>query len=87
MTDYKEILLQEVEKAGEVNTLSLAKERGIDHQYLFGAVKSLQASGADVSLLSVLRLELFKFYQMYACFQFYRSVYVCLPMEVGALVV
>lgn len=48
MADYREILLQEVEKAGEVNTQSLAKRLGVDHQILVGAVKSLQSLG-DVS--------------------------------------
>lgn len=50
MGDYREIVLQEVKTAGEVNTQSLAKRLGVDHQILVGAVKSLQSLG-DVSCL------------------------------------
>ncbi|KAL8582118.1 hypothetical protein ACOMHN_004038 [Nucella lapillus] len=45
MADYREIVLQEVDKTGEVDTLRLAKTLGVDHQVLVGAVKSLQSLG------------------------------------------
>ena len=48
MADYREEVLQAVEKTGEVDTLSLAKKLGVNHQVLVGAVKSLQSLG-DVS--------------------------------------
>ena len=45
MADYREVVLQAVDESGEVDTLSLAKKLGVDHQVLVGAVKSLQSLG------------------------------------------
>lgn len=46
--DYRHVLLQEVDKGGEVDTSEFAKQLGIDHSLLVGAVKSLQAQGKDI---------------------------------------
>lgn len=45
MADFTEALLTEVDRTGDVDTLSLAKKLDIDHQKLVGAVKSLQSLG------------------------------------------
>ncbi|KAK7099872.1 phenylalanine--tRNA ligase alpha subunit A-like [Littorina saxatilis] len=53
MADYRETLLQEVDKTGEVDTLSFAKKLGVSHQVLVGAVKSLQSLGGIVTVEQV----------------------------------
>ncbi|TPP45100.1 Phenylalanyl-tRNA synthetase alpha subunit [Fasciola gigantica] len=43
------ILLSELEKCGELNSLQLAKELNVDHQLVVGGLKSLQSLGDVIS--------------------------------------
>lgn len=42
MADYSEFILTEIDKVGEIDTLSFARKINVDHQKIVGAVKSLQ---------------------------------------------
>ncbi|KAK7504034.1 hypothetical protein BaRGS_00004766 [Batillaria attramentaria] len=53
MADYSEVVLREVDRTGDVDTLSLAKQLGVDHQKLVGAVKSLQSLGGILQVEQV----------------------------------
>ena len=45
MADLSELVLQHVDKEGEITTDELAKRLQKDHQKIVGAVKSLQSLG------------------------------------------
>ncbi|BFY99225.1 hypothetical protein BsWGS_02265 [Bradybaena similaris] len=45
MADLVDVLLQEVDSAGNVDSLDLSRRRGVNHQVIVGAIKSLQSLG------------------------------------------
>lgn len=51
MADLSQVVLTEVEKQGEIDTLKLSHSIKEDHQKIVGAVKSLQSLG-DVRFFS-----------------------------------
>ena len=55
MADYRDVVLREVDKAGELDTLNLAKKVGADHQAIVGAVKSIQSLGDVRKVVYLLR--------------------------------
>lgn len=51
MADLSQVVLTEVDKQGEIDTLKLSQSIKEDHQKIVGAVKSLQSLG-DVRFFS-----------------------------------
>ncbi|CAG5129134.1 unnamed protein product [Candidula unifasciata] len=45
MADLVDVLLQEVDSTGSVDSLDLSRRRGVNHQVIVGAIKSLQSLG------------------------------------------
>ena len=45
MADLSETLLKLIAERGQITSLAVARELGIDHQKVVGAVKSLQSLG------------------------------------------
>ncbi|XP_025109096.1 phenylalanine--tRNA ligase alpha subunit-like [Pomacea canaliculata] len=53
MADYSEFILTEIDKVGEIDTLSFARKINVDHQKIVGAVKSLQTHSDVIEVKQV----------------------------------
>ena len=62
MQDILSVILQELEKANEVNSVQLASKLGVDIQRIIGAIKSLEALGDVIAteMYTVKRWQLTK---------------------------
>jgi hypothetical protein len=70
MADLSQVVLTEVGKQGEIDTLQLAGSISEDHQKIVGAVKSLQSLG-DV------RFSIFQFMMQLVHTTFYFAIWIC----------